>query len=161
MNLQQLNGSGKSLGDFFGTAVVALVLTGGLWCLTVQLNSVLVWRKRRVEVPRYQKRPNYAIAVRLAMLAWLVTNGHWLWMYKSGAGWRILTNSDSGYRNKIKYSEWVAESKGLTAGDFVSKFANKNIDELKKSLLTSPFDSGGGGWIEDTDKETAGVKGSV
>lgn len=148
MNLQQLNGVGRSIDAFIGTALTALVLTGGSWWLMGQLTSLSAWRKRVVEVQRRQTRPKYTIAVRLAMLVWLLCNGHWSWMRKSGAGWHILTNSGSGFQNRYRYSAWVAASKGLTAGDFVSKFANEGIDGLKESLTISPFDIVGGKWID-------------
>ena len=136
MNLQQLNGNGKSIGNFITTAVIALVLTGSSWWLMEQLNSLLAWRKRGAELQHRPNRPNYSITVRLTMLAWLVWNGHWSWMRQSGAGWHILINSGSGYRKRRGFfvPDSVNASLGLTAGDFVTKFAN----ESKQSAYFHP-----------------------
>ncbi len=49
-------------------------------------------------------------------------------MRQSGAGWHILINSGSGYRKRRGFfiPESVNANMGLTAGDFVTKFANEN-----------------------------------
>lgn len=161
MNLQQLNGNGRSLGAFIGTAVIALALTGGSWWLIELLNGLLAMRKRNSEDQCGRPRSDYGITVRLAMLAWLVCNGHWSWMRKSGAGWHILTNSGLGFRNNFNYPKWVAASKNLTAGCFVSTFAKKDIKELRELYLISPFDVSGGGWFDEMADKTSGTNGSV
>ena len=147
MNLQQLNGSGRGIGDFIGTAAIALALTGGLWWFMEQLTYLLAWRKRGVEAqPRRERHPDYAISVRLAMITWLVCNGHWSWMRKSGAGWHILVNSDSGFCYKYGYTAWIAASRNLTAGDYVSKFANQDPNRLNDEFAVKPFDISAGQW---------------
>ena len=161
MNLQQLNESGRNIGSFIATAVIALILTGISWWLMEQLNSFLAWRRRGSGDQRCRERPDYVITVRLAMLGWLVCSGHWSWMRKSGAGWHILNNSNSGFRNKHMYSVWVKASKGLTAGDFVSKFANEDVDRLTESFLISPFDPKGGQWSNEKASKSARTGSSV
>ena len=162
MNLQQLNGSGRSLGDFIGTAAIALVLTGGTWWIMEQLNYLLAWPKRGAEaqVPPTQ-HPGYAISVRLTMIAWLICNGHWSWMLKSGAGWHILINSGLGFRYKYRYTAWAAASKDLTAGNYVSKFAKKNLNRLTEEYAMNPFDIRAGHWIGPKTDTGTNTKSSV
>lgn len=130
MNIQQLNGSGRSLQTFVATAIIALAITGTLWWLTEQLSSLRAWRNRdpdHYESPSTIKAygrvsPNYSLAVRIAMLVWLVRHGHSSWMTKSGAGWCVLTNARTGYRPDPRFSEYGSESsKGLCASDYLSR----------------------------------------
>lgn len=149
MNLKQLNGSGRSVGDFIGTAVIALVLTGGSWWFLEQLTYLLAWRKRGAEAqPHSTRYSDYAISVRLTMIAWLICHGHWSWMLKSGAGWHILINSGSGFRYKYRYTPWAAASKDLTAGDYVSKFSNQELKRLTEEYSINPFDIKAGHWTD-------------
>lgn len=127
MNIQQLNGSGRSLGDFIATAIVTLLLTGGSWWLTEQLRSIMIWRKRDdrglcCEVSKLP--PTYTIGVRLIMLAWLVKKGCSSWMLATGAAKHILTNSNAGYQShSMKGNEqpWLYKTVELRcAGHLVS-----------------------------------------
>lgn len=148
MNLQQLNGSGRGIGDFIGTAALALALTGGMWWFMEQLSYLLAWRKRGAQAqPHRERHPDYAISVRLTMIAWLVCNGHWSWMHKSGAGRNILANSGTGFCCKYRYTAWTAASENLAAGDYVSKFANRDPDWLDEEYAISPFDTRAGHWL--------------
>lgn len=148
MNLQQLNGSGKSLRNFIATAAVALIITGGSWWLLEQMSSLRTWRARDPEhykgtltaKPYGHSSPNYSILVRAAMLAWLVTHGHWSWMVKSGAGWCTLTNSSAKYRPR-----WHGPIQGLTAGDYLSKF-------ICPDHCYDRFDLHYGSWKSNKDK---------
>lgn len=162
MNLQQLNGSGRGLGDFIGTAAIALVLTGGTWWIMEQLNYLLAWRKRGAEAqPQPTQHPDYAISVRLMMIAWLSCNGHWSWMLKSGAGWHVLINSGLGFRYKYRFTAWAAASKDLTAGDYVSKFANQNLDRIAEEYAINPFDIRAGHWTDQKIDMATNTKSSV
>ena len=162
MNLQQLNGSGRNFGVFIETAAIALVLTGGTWWIIEQLNYLLAWRRRGAEAqPHLTQSPDYAISVRLTMIAWLICNGHWSWMLKSGAVWHILINSSSGFRYKYRLTAWAVASKDLTAGDYVSKFANRNHGQLIEEYAISPFDINAGRWIDPDPDMAANPKSSV
>ena len=94
MNIQQLNHSGQNLWVFFVTAVVALLVTGGSWACS---KKAMAWYKERAAVSRaYAKKEGkqeYGLLLRMAMLVWLVRNGHTAWMWKSGAWLAILMNS--------------------------------------------------------------------
>lgn len=122
MNLQQLNGSGQGLWDFLITAVLALVITGATWWVIEQLNSLRAWRRRdrqtykppRKNEPDKRRSPDYSLLVRLTMITWLITHGHWSWMIKSGAGWCVLTNSSA---EKVAPGSW---NDGHFAGDVLS-----------------------------------------
>lgn len=130
MNLQQLNGSGKSAGYFVGTAIIALIITGGSWWLTEQWSSLRAWRKRDpgsykgpVTFKSYARSaPNYSILVRAAMLTWLVARGHSSWMVHSGAGWCTLINS-----RRVSMLSGT-EREGLFAGDYLSRFILPDCD---------------------------------
>ena len=157
MNLQQLNGSGKNLGDFIGTAAISLFLTGGLWWFMEQFNYLLAWRKRGAEAQSHPRlHPDFAISVRLFMVAWLLCNGHGSWMRETGAGWHILINSGSGFQHIYRYTAWVAASKDLTAGDYVSKFANQDPNSLIEEYAINPFDIRAGHWLDP--KTDTGIK---
>ena len=149
MNLQQLNGSGRGFGDFIATAIIALALTGGSWLLIELSSSLIALRKPSAEDQGRLPRSDDGITLRLAMLLWLISNGHWSWMRKSGAGWHILINSGSGFRTDFNYPVWVAASKNLTAGCYVSKFAKKDVKELKDLYWTSPFELRSGRWFDE------------
>ncbi|KAF6218137.1 hypothetical protein HO133_006096 [Letharia lupina] len=94
MNIQQLNHNGQNLWVFFVTAVVALLVTGGSWVCS---KKAMAWYKERAAVSRaYAKKEGkqeYGLLLRMAMLVWLVRNGHTAWMWKSGAWLAILMNS--------------------------------------------------------------------
>ena len=123
MNLQQLNGSGHDVWVFAVTAVVTLAITGGSWFLTVQINSYLKWRKRSYNEP-YNGETQFTLAVRLALLAYLILNGHTSWMFISGAWWRILTN----HKSRLVGDNCPREDMGRwNAGEYVSKYGSKAI----------------------------------
>ena len=84
MNLEQLNGSGQHLRVFIITAVILLAVTGGSWFVIEQTNSYLKWQKRSLN-ETYDGQTPFALAVRLALLLWLVSKGHTYRMFTSGA----------------------------------------------------------------------------
>lgn len=110
MNLSELNGSGKSIWVFLTTAVIALLITGVLWFLMREVNNYLRWRRRS-----HDASIDFTIGARISMLAWLQGNQVGDWMWRSGAWWRILVNSDSRLRNP-------GEARGLNTCEFVSKY---------------------------------------
>lgn len=127
MNLEQLNGSGQHLSVFITTAVVALAVTRGSWFSIEQVNSYRKWRNRGHE-EQYDGNTQFALSVRLAMLAFLVSNWDSLWVFKSGAWWRILVNN----RSRV-YNEWIfpEEDRGRwNTGELVSKYGRESPNWL-------------------------------
>lgn len=110
MNIQQLNGSGPRIWVFFTTAIAALLITGGSWLCSKSLatpRAVVWYRERAVAEKAKDEQWNsqeYGLLLRMAMLVWLVRNGHTSWMWKSGAWAAILTNSKT---NGICYNSGV------------------------------------------------------
>ena len=118
MNIEQLNGNGQQVWVFILTAVVALTITGGSWFMIEQINSYRKWQRRSTE-EQYDGNTHFSLAVRLAMVALLLSRsrGHALWMLKSGAWWRIIVDHRSRYLGPHD------SGKGsLTAGEYVSKY---------------------------------------
>ena len=104
MNLQQLNGSGKTLSAFFATAIIALLLTGLTWIVLEQIKELQQWRQdleqeREILQDKPDDRLTLALSVRLAMVAWLIWKGRVGWMLRSRAAWCILTNSPAIFRD--------------------------------------------------------------
>lgn len=110
MNLQQLNGSGRSIATFIMTTILAVILTGACWFLLSEVRNLQDWkgtivddRGNRLEKPIEEpavKPQKWALSIRLTMLVWLVWNGRTKWMVRSGAAWCILTNSDERFSSK-------------------------------------------------------------
>ncbi len=124
MNIEQLNGSGQHLWVFILTAVITLVVTGGSWFIIEQVNSYPWWRKRRSDTP-YNGETQFSLVVRLALLVYLVSNGHSQWMLKSGAWWRIIID----HRSLVKDGCVLQKDNGrLTAGEYVSKYSTREYD---------------------------------
>lgn len=110
MNIQQLNHTGQNLGAFFVTAVVALLVTGGSWACSNSGYKAMAWYKERAALSAYAKKwgkQEYGLLLRMAMLVWLVRNGHGAWMWWSGAWLAILMNSKTP--GKKAYSRIVVE----------------------------------------------------
>ena len=117
MNLQQLNQSGQRLSVFLTTAGVALAVTGISWFIIEQTNDYRAWRERDPDA-NPKSAPKYSITVRIAMLLWLMANGHTKWMRKTGVWLPLLRNTPSNCTN---YSFDVK----LPAGDFVSRYSHE------------------------------------
>ena len=141
MNIQQLNNSGKSIQTFIITAVVILLLTGGSWLCTEQVNQYRSWLQRpqssREWVPfPSSPRPVYSIAVRVRMLVWLYCNGYWVWVRKTKAWWYIMANSRgdriTGFGSRLSVNElYIADSdRDLSAGGYVSKHMGSKYASL-------------------------------
>ena len=105
MNLQQLNGSGTSIGVFVGTAGILLFVTGVLWFFLEGAQAVRVflrWLEEQDKIAHSSSAiasENHSIFVRLYMIWWLGKNGLFVWMIRTGAGWCLLTNSSMGYQS--------------------------------------------------------------
>lgn len=93
MNLEQLNGSGRSIGIFLGTAGTLLLVTGALWLLLEGVQHVRVYLRRPQEDRRRVPSQRHNIFIRLYLIWWLSRNGLFKWMIRTGAGWCLLTNS--------------------------------------------------------------------
>ena len=113
MNIQQLNHNGQNIHIFLITAAVALLITLFLWlAVYLYVNSdAKAWFATVAESQRQIKDlkashrrgplghprsdfskppPKYTLSARLAMIVWLMLNGHTIWMLNSGACLAIL-----------------------------------------------------------------------
>lgn len=103
MNIQQLNQNGQHFWVFFVTAFVALMVTGGFWFCSKSAHKAMEWYREREAISRAnsknKEKREYGLLLRMAMLVWLVRNGHKPWMWRSGAWIAIPMNSNvrSGY----------------------------------------------------------------
>ena len=143
MNIEQLNGSGQQIWVFFTTAVVALLITGGSWLCSNHLatHTAMLWYKERAAAKRdlneKRKSREYGLLLRIAMLVWLVRNGHTLWIWKSGAGAAILTNNNAVGNQKF----WgtVIKQAG-SACHYVSRYSAPSQTLYKHAFSTHPDD---------------------
>lgn len=143
MNIQQLNGSGQKLWVFFTTAIAALLLTGGSWLCSNRLmtHDAVAWYKERAAakmVNDKKGKPGYGLLLRMAMLLWLVRNGHRTWLWETGAWIAILMNSDvpgeTIYDNQPPACEYVAKF-GPTSDEYDLRFIYPRFDELHWSPI--------------------------
>ena len=121
MNLQQLNKSGQNLWVFIVTGVVALLITGVSWLCVEVITSYRGWTKLGSTNDSHR---NESLAFRLALLVWLVKNGHTTWMRCSGAWLCILSNDKLGNFSVVAANTTVAamgtgDSPLETACDYV------------------------------------------
>lgn len=143
MNIEQLNGNGQQIWVFFTTAVAALLVTGGSWLCTNRLTThkAVIWYRERAAAKKalHEERESreYGLLFRLAMLVWLVRNGHTLWMLKSGAGAAVLTNNIAVMASGRFYSLYGETP--ISACDYVSKFSSPSENKWKKrAFRTDP-----------------------
>ena len=101
MNIQQLNQSGQNIWVFIVTGVLALLITGVSWFCVEVITSYKEWPRKGITG---DSRRNKSLAFRLALLVWLVKNGHTTWMWLSGAWLCILSNDKLG---KFRVRSWV------------------------------------------------------
>ena len=84
MNIKQLNQTGQNIWVFFLTTIVALLVTDGSWICFDSTYKAVEWYRERVVAKRVEekrvRKGIYGVPVRLAMLIWLVRNGHKKWM---------------------------------------------------------------------------------
>ena len=119
MNIQQLNKSGQNIWVFIATTIVALLVTGSSWlCSKPNYNAVAWYKKRLVakiaKSDGEREKQEFALPIRIAMLVWLMRNGHKAWMWKSGASIAILIDSKvlgdgAGYDTRTT-CEYVSEN---------------------------------------------------
>ena len=121
MNIEQLNGNGQRLSVFITTAVVTLAVTGGSWFVIEQINSYRKWRRERAE-QQYDGKTRFSLAVRLALIVFLVWNRHTHWMFRSGAWWRVIINHGSRL-----LGPYDGRKGSLTAGEYVSKYSKDDL----------------------------------
>ena len=126
MNIQQLNGSGTSIGGFLGTAVMLLFLTGLSWSILEGVQDVRAWL-RRLPNDGGILCENQSIFVRLYMIWWLCRNGWFVWTIRTGAGWCLLINSDGG-----------SKSSGLPRGMSGTRFSQSVILKMSGIPQWSP-----------------------
>ncbi len=137
MNLQQLNGNGKSLQAFIGTSFVALVITGGTRFFVEQVNGYRYWHSKRDEKERAVKT-GFSAGERTAMIAWLLRNNELYWMSRSGAWWRIPFNNGT---TVIEDPEFRGTCKLLSTTDYVSKYSQRVIrNRVMGRTMTWVFD---------------------
>ena len=139
MNLQQLNRSGTSIGVFLGTAGVLLLVTGILWLFLESLQNARVLVSRFEEERQPDPPPNPSIFLRLYLIWWLSTNGLFVWMIRTGAGWCILINSSKGFQS----SEYYPDLAGVRATVFVMK-QMRSPKSVRYWLMPN-----GGGWLSN------------
>ena len=126
MNLEQLNGSGQHIRVFIITAVALLAVTGGSWFLIEKFNSYMKWQQRSLD-ELWDGQTQFALGVRLALLVWLISQGHTYWMFTSGAWWRIMANHNS----RMLHIHLPHSDNGrLNACGLVSKFRRKRSPKL-------------------------------
>lgn len=148
MNIQELNESGQKFWVFMTTAVTVIIMTTVSWFILEQVNSYKAWLRARGKPPKRRLRTEYTLATRVAMLVWLVRNGHKSWMHTSGAGWRILLNDNSwvtpwGLVNMNLPDSRRSEVARMTAGDYVTEFSAAPIPGF------DPFDPQSTPWDGD------------
>lgn len=131
MNIQQLNQNGQNLWVFFTTAVVALALTGGSWLCSKSTYEAVAWYKEMAVATEAndeeERKREYGLLLRMAMLIWLVRNGYKTWMWRSGAWIAILLDSKVQARG---FSRIVGGAeRAPRACDYVSEFSQWNEEE--------------------------------
>ena len=138
MNIQQLNGSGTSIGGFLGTAVMLLFLTGLSSSILEAVQDVRVWlrwlRNNRGSIP-YDD--DFSIFVRLYLIWWLCRNGLFVWTIRTGAGWCLLINSSRGFQSS-------GSPRGMS-GIRVSQFVILKMPDIQE--WRSKLNADKGGWL--------------
>ena len=140
MNIEQLNGSGQQIWVFFTTAVAALLITGGSWLCSNGLatHKAMLWYKERAAAKKAlneeSKSREYGLLLRIAMLVWLVRNGHMLWMWQSGAWAAILTNNNN--QMKRNGSPWWDRGPPRSACDYVSNLSSRGDPHAMDSAFS-------------------------
>ena len=151
MNLQQLNGSGKSIGVFLGTVAILLFVTGMTWLAFQGIQDALMLVRQSEEEKRLVSCLNPSIFLRLGLIWLLCRNGLFVWMIRTGAGWCLLTNSSKGFCSK---DSSLSHKNGMTASQFVIWIAPHIRDWRHTVNLTK------GGWLsrhkENRDLSPAG-----
>ena len=139
MNLQQLNHSGTSMGVFLGTAGILFLVTGILWLFLEGLQNARVFVSQFEEERQPEFPYSTSVILRLYLIWRLSTNGLFVWMIRTGAGWCILTNSSTGFRSPG--GAWVSDLEDFRATAYVLKQMPKMKDPKRR------FTPEDGGWL--------------
>ena len=137
MNIQQLNGSGTSIGGFLGTAVMLLFLTGLSWLILEGVQDVRAWLRRLRKDRALIAYENQSIFVRLHLIWWLCRNGLFVWTIRTGAGWCLLINSPRGFQSS-------GSPRGMS-GIRVSQFVILKMLDIQE--WRSKLNADKGGWL--------------
>lgn len=142
MNIEQLNGNGQHLHVFIITALVALVVTGGSWFVIEQVNSYNKWRRTNGE-RQHNRKTQFSLAVRFALIKFLVLHRHTRWMFKSGAWWRLIVNHSSrhiygpdGENAELTACDYVSTGIALDRM-FISKYGQFSLNGAERCRWTS------------------------
>ena len=138
MNLQQLNGSGTSIGAFLGTVGGFLFVTGVSWLFIERIqNARIMFGRLKGDRTSVLPRNSNVAFLRFYMIWWLGRNGLFKWMTRTGAGWCLLINSSEGFQpsGSLSYRE------GLPAFDFVLDLMLESKDYRSRLI------SDRGGWL--------------
>ena len=141
MNVQQLNQNGQSIWVFYVTALVALLVTGSSWVVSNAVYKVMSWyhklaARSAANDNKHEKR-EYDLPHRVAMLIWLVHNGHTVWMCMTGAWLAILVNSKVKSMN-VAFTEKEGLGK-YAACDYVWAVSSSNpryLDSIQWSTIS-------------------------
>lgn len=124
MNIEQLNGNGQHIRVFIITAVVALAITGASWFVIEQVKSYRKWRRSDQE--QSNRKTQFSLSVRFALITFLFSHRHTRWMFKSGAWWRLIVNHGSRLSNSYETRDGT-----FTAGEYVSMNIKECRDKVK------------------------------
>ena len=129
MNIQQLNNSGQSIQAFLVTAVIILLLTGGLWLCGEQVNRYHEWVPGETRI--------YTIVERVRLLVWLYCHRYWAWVRKTKAWWYILANSNiddqDGFASSLPDDIDIL-CRDVSASLYVSMYINSVIPDRAFSV---------------------------
>ena len=124
------------------TALVALLVTGGSWTASNAAYKATSWYKERPAISgakdKEDNQPEYDCPHRVAMLVWLVHNGHTAWMWTTGAWLAILINSkvkskDAYFIPEENYIGEEIQPETATACDYVW-----DMSSINQRMLFSP-----------------------
>ena len=138
MNLQQLNGSGTSIGAFLGTAAILIFVTGISWLVFQGVQDALMLVRQSEEEKHSVSCRNPGLFLRLGLIWLLCRNGLSVWMIRTGAGWCLLTNSSKGFHSR---NVMVSDKNGIAASQFVITIA-PHIGDWRSALNADK-----GGWL--------------
>lgn len=130
MDLQELNGSGRSLWIFIATVLAALAITGMTWMFLTELNRFRTWR-RGLARPQETGDVRYAVSVRLYMFGGLILQGNGSWMVRTGIAWRLLVDSLSTFEPADEES---SSFKDLTFSDLTAAEIAEHVIRSRKAV---------------------------
>ena len=126
MNIQQLNASGPNMSTFITTAVAILGSTMLCWFVITQHEGYHLWQSKmphRKGKTKARHTSGYCLTARMAMLIWLLRNGHVGWLKRSNAWIGLLTNDLFGTFNSGNVRDHTRK-----ACDFVTRYYKDEED---------------------------------